>query len=147
MQDFTLLLSVRPLFADKILSGSKTIELRRVRPNVDAGDRILLYSSSPEMALLGSAKVEEVISGTPRSIWLQARGLAGISRQEYDNYFAGTDVAIGIRIYAARRFERPIPLQELRRRWPWLRPPQSFRYLSARFDPSGEFVRSLSPFV
>jgi predicted transcriptional regulator len=145
MRQTTLFLSVRPVFANKILSGAKTIELRRVRPNVSTGDMVLIYSTSPEMALLGRAQVAEVVAGTPSGIWEQVKGRAGISRGEYDEYFSGAPTAIAIRLCAAQRLTRPIPLRELRERWPWLRPPQGYRYVDAWLAPEGETVRSLAP--
>ena len=43
----TLLLSLRPRFADAILTGAKTIEVRRRPVNASAGTPISLYASSP----------------------------------------------------------------------------------------------------
>jgi predicted transcriptional regulator len=145
MRPATLFLSIKPTFASKILRGAKTIELRRVRPNVTPGDTVLIYSSSPEMALLGSAWVEEILGGAPRDLWSQVKDQAGVSRQEYDEYFSGASMAIGIRLGSVQRLSRPIPLRELRERWPWLRPPQSYRYVDARLDPDGGRVTSLAP--
>src|SRR6266542_3119737 len=98
MRPATLLLSIKPTFARKILSGAKTIELRRVRPNMTPGDHVLIYSSSPEMALLGSAQVEEILSDTPSDLWGQVKDNASVSRTEYDAYFSGATTAIGIRL-------------------------------------------------
>jgi predicted transcriptional regulator len=145
MRRAKLFLSVKPIFANKILRGAKTVELRRVRPSVGEGDTVLIYSTSPEMALLGSAQVAEIFSGTPCDIWGQVKEQAGVSRGEYDDYFSGAATAIGIRLCAVRRLARPILLRELRKRWPWLRPPQSYRYVDARLDPDGSAVRSLAP--
>lgn len=133
------------MFASKILAGTKTIELRRVRPNVTPGYHVLIYSSSPEMALLGSARVEEILSDAPSNLWGRVKDQAGICRKEYDDYFIGASTAIGIRLGAVQRLVLPIPLRELRERWPWLRPPQSYRYVDARLDPDGERLASLAP--
>jgi predicted transcriptional regulator len=144
MRQATLFLSVKPIFANRILSGAKTVELRRVRPCVTPGNVVLIYSTSPEMALLGSAEVAEVLSGTPPDVWGQVKEHAGVSRAEYDDYFSGANAAIGIRLRAVRRFAQPITLQDLRKRWPWLRPPQSYRYVDARLGPEGATVKSLT---
>jgi predicted transcriptional regulator len=145
MRPATLLLSIKPMFARKIFSGTKTIELRRVRPSVTSGDTVLIYSSSPEMALLGSAQVEEILSGTPSDLWGRVKNQAGVSHKEYDDYFSGAATAIGIRLGAVQPLVQPIPLQELRERWPWLRPPQSYRYVDARLHPNGDGVASMAP--
>ena len=145
MQQATLFLSVRPVFANRILSGAKTIELRRVRPHVTPGNTVLIYSTSPEMALLGSAQVAGILHGAPRDVWAKVEKDAGVSRAEYDEYFSGATTAIGIRLCAVQRLAAPIPLQELRERWPWLRPPQSYRYVDARLEPERKALKSLAP--
>lgn len=145
MRNIALFLSVKPIFANKILSGMKTIELRRVRPSISQGDGVLIYSSSPEMRLIGSAKVARIISGPPCELWPQVKKHAGVTSDEYDDYFEGATTATGIQLCEVMRLAIPIPLQEIRQRWPWLRPPQSYRYVDASFDPRGRSVRSLAP--
>jgi predicted transcriptional regulator len=97
------------------------------------------------MALLGSARVEEILSDAPGDLWNRVKDEAGISRKEYDDYFRGASAAIGIRLEGVHPLVQPIPLCELRERWPWLRPPQSYRYVDAQLDPAGERLASLSP--
>lgn len=145
MQRKALFLSVRPAFASRILAGTKTIELRRIRPHIEPGDSVLIYSSSPEMAILGSAEVEEIICGSPADLWKQVKTEAGVSKEEYETYFDGAALAVGIRLRCVQRLNRSIPLQELRVRWPWLRPPQSYRYVRAKLDPQRVTLASLAP--
>ncbi len=140
-----LFLSVKPIFARRILDGTKTIELRRVRPNIALGDMVLIYSTSPDMALIGSAQVAQLLFGAPHHIWAQVRDHAGVSREEFDDYFSGATTASGIRLCAVRRLARPICLRELRERWPWLKPPQSYRYVDACLDLDRESIKFLRP--
>ena len=51
----TLLLSLRPRFAQAILSGAKTVEVRRRPVNAPPQTPIILYASSPTMAIVGTA--------------------------------------------------------------------------------------------
>ena len=48
----TLIISVKPRFADPILTGEKTYELRRIKPNIKKDDRILLYVTAPRKELI-----------------------------------------------------------------------------------------------
>ena len=57
-----LLLSLKPRYADAILSGAKTIELRRTRPNIKVPALALIYSTSPVRSLVGSCCVESIDS-------------------------------------------------------------------------------------
>ncbi|HRI72573.1 MAG TPA: ASCH domain-containing protein, partial [Polyangium sp.] len=77
MTSSTLFLSVKPVFANKILEGTKTIELRRIRPHVAPGQSVLIYSSSPEMSLIGRAIIENILCDTPMKLWNQVKAHAG----------------------------------------------------------------------
>ena len=51
-----VLVSVRSIYASKILHGQKTVELRRKFPEVGAtGALVLIYSSRPVSAVVGCA--------------------------------------------------------------------------------------------
>lgn len=62
----TLLLSLRPRYATAILTGDKTTELRRRPVNALPGTPIILYASSPIMAVVGTARLADVHSCFPR---------------------------------------------------------------------------------
>lgn len=126
-----LFLSLRPRFAELLLAGEKTVELRRIQPAVSPGTLVLLYASSPVQALVGTGMVREVRVGSASVIWKQHGSLTGLSRAEYDSYFAGAAAAVAITLRGLNRLARPIPLGELRGGLSWSHPPQSFRYLDA----------------
>ena len=126
-----LLISIRPRFADLILTGAKTVELRRVRPAVESGDRVLLYASSPVRELIGSCIVASVDVGPAADIWPTHGPRTGVTQLEFDRYFDGAARAVAISLRDARRVLRPRTLSELRERLPGFVPPQSFGYLSA----------------
>ncbi len=131
----SLLLSVRPFFADQIVAGEKTVELRRVRPTADAGTQVLVYSSSPTMALVASALVERIEVRTVHALWPRVRMSAGITKRNYLQYFAGAEMSVAIWLAEVRPLARTVALEELRERWPWFRPPQSYCYLQASLTP------------
>jgi predicted transcriptional regulator len=124
-----LFLSLRPRFADLLLDGSKSVELRRVRPDVAPGTTVLLYASSPTMKLVGKAEVAEVKVAATRQIWREHGRETGISRSEYNDYFKGLEDAVAIKLVNVRRLDKPRALQDLRARLAGFQPPQSYRYL------------------
>jgi predicted transcriptional regulator len=128
-----------------MLDGTKRVELRRIRPDVSPGIDVLIYSSTPTMALLASAVVERIEESAVETLWRRVRDAAGVSRTEYLAYFAGAGRAVAIWLSQVRAFERPLGLQELRERWPWFRPPQSYCYIRARVDGPNRGVTSLAP--
>jgi predicted transcriptional regulator len=123
----TLLLSVHTPFADRILAGTKRVELRRRLPR--AVDTVLLYATSPKMALVGSFTVESILRLPLGKLWRRVRDIAGITRAEFLDYFNGLTEGVGIFVEKAKRFDQPIYLSELRAFWPGFHPPQGFRYL------------------
>ena len=124
-----LLISVRPRFAAMILDGTKTIELRRTRPAVTAGDVLMIYVSSPTKHLVGYSLIDAVVLGSPRQLWDSVKADAGLSLSEYRRYFAGVDTAYGIRLSRVRPLPRPLALEAIKRAWPGFVPPQTYRYI------------------
>ena len=81
-----LLLSVRPKFAESILNGSKTAEIRRQRPDVRPGTLVIIYATKPKGAIVGTARVSGMSQGSPDEIWKRHKAQVGISREDFDSY-------------------------------------------------------------
>jgi predicted transcriptional regulator len=126
-----LLISIRPKHAEKIFNGSKTVELRRIRPRLKNGDLVLVYVSSPVKALMGAFEVASVSSGSPRQIWIKFNGKSGLTQTEFDDYYEGAKHAFAVVLKRLWKFEKPVKLKQLRQRGSGFRPPQSYHYLNA----------------
>lgn len=130
MTESAIFLSVKPKYAKAILSGRKTVELRRTRPQeLRQGSLIVLYASSPVKAVLGTAHVESIVATSPESLWSLVKNSAGVTREEFDLYFRGAAEAVGIFIESPATAPAPYELSAIRRDWPDFHPPQAFRYL------------------
>jgi predicted transcriptional regulator len=127
----TLLVSVKPVYAELLLSGTKTVELRRVRPNINPGCDVLLYASSPAMELVGRARVHAIEVCDLEALWVSHGEATAVDRNTFDAYFNGVETGVAITLCDIRRLRHGVPLTELRRRLAGFRPPQSFRYLAA----------------
>lgn len=123
---FGLLMSIQPRFADAILDGTKTVELRR-KPPRNEPDVVIIYSSGKARAVLGVARLKGVHTSTPEDIWSKFGWTAGVSRAEFDEYFAGSPTASALELDQPRRGARQVPLVRLREIG--LEPPQSWRYV------------------
>src|SRR6266446_4775480 len=110
MSKHALLLSIRPRFAKMIFAGTKTVELRRVRPKIKKGDLILLYVSSPAKELQGGFRVADMISGRPSSIWKKLGTRSGVTRQEFYAYFKGKGEAHALIVAETWTLPNPIRL-------------------------------------
>ena len=126
-----MILSLRPRFAEAILSGAKTVELRRTEPKIRVPTLALIYASTPERALLGTCVVTSVESGRLGALWEAHGADSGLDHGEFLNYFEGVQAGSALSLMSPRRFSRPIPLAELRSRPKGFRPPQSFSYIDA----------------
>lgn len=124
-----LLLSVKPRFADAILSREKTVELRRTRVHAAVGSQVLLYSTSPVKCVVGTATVSAIEERTPVELWQSTHGRIAVDRSEFDDYFAGAAISFGLHLIDVLPLQTPISLSELRHRI-GVEPPQSFRYLT-----------------
>lgn len=124
-----VLMSIKPVFAEAILSGRKTVELRRRAPRTKPGDLVLIYETSPTMAVVGVALVEGVETRKPTRLWKRVQSSSLISQKQFAKYFADCEVGTGIHLAHPVRFERPVHLHQLRQSTPGFLPPQSWRYL------------------
>lgn len=127
-----LLLSLRPKFAEAIMRGRKTIELRRTRPRLAPGSKVLLYASAPRMAIVARARVASIVEDKPANIWRDHQAEVGISGPDFNRYFEGAHTAYGLLLEDVTPLE-PLPLAAMRALG--VEPPQSWRYVErALFD-------------
>lgn len=106
-------LAVQPGPLEKILCGTKTLEIRTRFSKRWEGSRITLYSTHPVSGLAGEAAISRVIEGSPDRIWEHFGSSAGCTRAEYDAYVRGRDTVNAIVLSGVRAFSDPIPLAQL----------------------------------
>ena len=125
-----VLFNIRPVHAEKILTGSKTVELRRRFANaVTPGTLALIYSTSPTSALIGSAKIKAVHCTDLPTLWKTHRKAVCLDKSDFEAYFAGLERGYAIVLHSPCPLERPVGLTELRKRFGF-EPPQSYQYAS-----------------
>lgn len=123
-----LLISIRPRFVEAIFSGTKTVELRRVKPRLSEGDMVFIYASGDTKGIVGAFEVEGVTTAPPCAIWRKHNGGCGLEKAEFDRYFDGVEVGYAIRIGKVWQLPTPVLLGTLRKRRAGFRPPQSYHY-------------------
>lgn len=134
MPNNILLLSIKPEYAEKILAGKKTVELRRVRTRLEAGDLVLVYVTSPQQNLVASLEVERVITENlpqnKKDFWEKVKDKAGITYQDFQRYYQGASLGVAIYFNNKNIFNNPIKLTTLKKKLPAINPPQSYRYIT-----------------
>lgn len=129
--DRQIFLSLKPRFAEAIVAGTKTVELRRRPPRIEVPTRALLYASSPRMALVGECTVSEIVELAPLTMWRNLGPHTGVSRQEFLHYFDGCHRAYALHIEDVVELQTPVSLNQLRDSIEGFEAPQSFRYLTS----------------
>ena len=117
------IISIHPGYADAILDGTKTIELRRRIPELANGTRLWIYATRPTAAVVGVATISDVNRAHPRTIWQKHRDGAGVDHASFMKYFHGAQEAVAILLDAVKRVG-PITIEELREIRDRFHPPQ-----------------------
>lgn len=117
------IISIHPNYADAILAGKKTIELRRRVPELPSGTRLWIYATRPTGAVIGVATIQEVARAHPATIWKRHRDGAGVDHASFKAYFNGAQQGVAI-LLAAVRHVGPITINQLREIRDSFHPPQ-----------------------
>jgi predicted transcriptional regulator len=126
-----VLLSLHAPHVARLLSGRKSVELRKRALNIAPESRVWIYGTRPLGSIQAVAMVRRVERLPPAEIWRLYGQQTGISRDEFSRYFDG--VAIG----SAMLFDRikavidGPTLDCLRSRLGSFQPPQFFKRLGS----------------
>jgi predicted transcriptional regulator len=127
------LLSIRPQFANLIVSGKKTVEFRRrFTPRVEKGAFAMIYCTSPIKAIVGFAYIQKVDCLPLKKLWSTYGHGGMIDKSYFLEYFAGLDRGYALVLKGAKRFETQIEAGGLKSRFGFVAP-QSFAYLPAPY--------------
>jgi|SRR5690554_328575 len=98
------ILSIKPIYANAILKGVKTVEFRKrvFKKNVD---KIFIYSSSPTKMIVGYFTFSNIVEDTPENLWKTFQKVGGISKDDFFEYYKETEKGFGIVIKELVKFE------------------------------------------
>lgn len=94
---YTILLPIHPDHVKNIFNGTKRYEFRK-RICKKPVDRILIYSTSPVMKVMGEAEIEDILVDTLEIIWERTKEKAGIDKRFFDRYYAGRNQAVAYKL-------------------------------------------------
>lgn len=122
-----LLISLSVDNAEKILSGLKSVEIRKRFSKDWENKRATLYASRPAGALVGEADIARVVAGNPESIWNHYGHLVGCKKEEYDSYVGKVTRVFALVLDNVAPFSERIPITQLSHMLDeHLKPPQSY---------------------
>jgi predicted transcriptional regulator len=125
-----LLVSIKPHYATLIERGDKRVEFRRRFPSHWPAGPAFFYITSPVRADNLHARIASVTRATTARLWEDFGRLSGVTRREFDAYFAGARTGVALLLEDVRPLG-PIPLDDPRLRALGFRPPQSLEVLPA----------------
>lgn len=135
----TLLMSLRPEFAELILQGRKTVEFRRKFSKKYEGATIVFYITRPVQQFMFTATITQVDHSQKKRLWNMSQQKCGISQVAFDHYFSGIDYGYAIHLSNIKLVPNQLVLEHAKKVCPQLRPPQSFQ----RIEPRSPLLRAL----
>lgn len=128
MEGSAALISIHPVYVEKILSGEKRLEFRRSWA-ANQVDYLVIYATSPVQRIVAVTQVGQVVRGSKSRLWELARHKGGgISRRKLFEYMEGKKEGVALELLQTLKIDEGINPYALFGNG--FRPPQSFRYLS-----------------
>ena len=87
-----LLMSIKPEYAERIISGTKKYEYRKRLAKEDVS-LMYIYCTFPLMKVVASVNIVGRLSASPTDLWEITKDAAGISELKYSDYFGGCEIA------------------------------------------------------
>lgn len=121
-----IVISIHPEYVNKILTGEKSIELRRRRMNISVGTRIWIYSTLPHGKIVATASICNIEETTPAHAWKAYSKNLCINHEQYHSYTEKSDSVYLLHLNDLRELTYHIPLSKLRSVYSKFQPPQFF---------------------
>ena len=123
-----VILSIKPELVEKIFSGEKKYEYRKVlfKQKVDT---VYIYASRPIGKIVGEFKLEEIICDTPENIWKLTKEQSGVTKKFFDKYYEGKDKGVALKIKDCEEYEEGVNPDTLVTNF---KVPQSFIYTNTK---------------
>jgi len=118
------LISIKPMYVQKILDGIKSVEIRSRRVILLPGTRLWIYSTLPKGCLEAVAIVDSVEIDSPALIWQRYHEKIGISHSIFRSYINGSKSVSAIFLNYVRELNPSVSLDFLRSKIQGFHPPQ-----------------------
>lgn len=121
-----ILLSIKPQYVEKIISGEKRYEFRKKEFKRKDIDTIVVYSSGNVKKLVGEIKFKRILSDIPYLIWKKTHAQSGMTEESFMRYYMNKEKAYAIVIDTFLPYKEPV---EIEAKYPGVKAPQSYRYI------------------
>lgn len=107
----SILISINPQYVDKIMNGEKEYEYRKIKCKAEV-DKMYIYSTIPVKKVVGEAKIECILEGSPQEIWERTKSKSGVSKEFFDSYFRFNKQAYAYKLYDIIKYDKPKDIKE-----------------------------------
>lgn len=121
-----VLLSIKPQYVEKIISGEKQYEFRKKKFKRKDINTIVVYSSGNVRKLVGEINFKSILCDTPSIIWQKTQAKSGMTEDSFMRYYMNKDKAYAIVIDSFHLYNEPIDLET---KYPGVKAPQSYKYI------------------
>lgn len=118
-----VLLSIKPEFVEKIISGEKKFEFRRKIFKKDV-ESVIIYASSPWQMVIGEFLIDDIIGSELNLLWEKTHKFSGIEEDFFWQYFKGTKYGYALKIGKLQLYDSPKMIDIF-----GVKPPQSYVYI------------------
>jgi len=119
-------MSIKPVFAEEILSGFKKFEIRSKAGKILRSDTIIIYSSAPAKSIVGYFTAGRVSTLTYEELVRMHEQLQGVTGRDLKFMKGRKRPLLVVEVLNPVRLDKPIHLSELRRQIPGFRPPINY---------------------
>ena len=130
-----VLMSINPLHAEKILSGTKKYEFRKIRCKKQI-DTIVIYVTAPIKKVLGEVQIKNIIEDTPKNVWEKTKHAAGVELSFFNRYYENRSKALAYELGKVTAFSEPKKLHD----YGLKAAPQSYAYIQEVKDENGRNI-------
>jgi len=119
-----MLLSIKPEYGNKIISGKKKYEFREFHCR-EGIDTIVNYATAPMKKVIGEVALLDIIEGDVEYVWHETRGFGGILKRDCKAYYKEREVSIAHQLGEVIVYDEPMGLKDLGLNYV----PQSYAYI------------------
>lgn len=119
-----IIISINPEHVQNIIKGIKKYEYRKIAAKQDISS-IIIYETTPVKRIVAEAEIEDVLMCSPEELWKITKDDSGISKEFFDEYFEGKEIAYAYKLGKIKVYDKPKTLLD----YGIKSAPQSFVYV------------------
>ena len=123
------LISIKPEYVEKIISRSKTVEIRNRKINLPSGSRLWIYATLPRGCMAAVAIIRDVIIDSPSKIWNHYHDHIKVPKPVFHSYVNHSPIISAIRLKKVYTIQSNLTLNHIRSEIEGFHPPQFLKYM------------------